>query len=263
MYKAIIFDLDDTLIWDAKSIQMAFQDTCKKAAAINPAIDSNKLVESVKVQARKLYESYETYPFTQQIGINPFEGLWGKFEDKGEDFKKLHHIVPDYQIEAWTEGLKGIGIVDAELGQQLADTFPQMRKKHVYYYPDTFSVLDSLYGTYKLLLLTNGSPDLQQTKLNLSPELARYFDHIVISGSYGRGKPDKGIFDYALSLLDVQEGEAIMIGDNLLTDIRGANLAGIDSVWINHHQRVASDDQPDYEVKGLGEVLSIINQNSK
>ena len=76
-----------------------------------------------------------------------------------------------------------------------------------------------LKGKYKLLLLTNGSPDLQNTKLEITPELVPYFDQIVISGAFGKGKPDPSIFEHALSLLEIDKEEALMVGDNLMTDI--------------------------------------------
>src|SRR5699024_11724514 len=74
-----------------------------------------------------------------------------------------------------------------------------------YLYNETIEVLEKLKGKYELLMLTNGSPDLQQMKLSLSPELAPYFKHIVISGDFGKGKPSQEIFKYALSLLDVDK----------------------------------------------------------
>ena len=86
---------------------------------------------------------------------------------------------------------------------------------------------------YKLVLLTNGSPSLQQTKLEITPEIAPYFDHIIISGAFGKGKPDPSIFHHALAQCDVTAEEALMVGDNLMTDILGASRVGIPSVWIN------------------------------
>ncbi|MCG2953054.1 HAD-IA family hydrolase, partial [Escherichia coli] len=75
-------------------------------------------------------------------------------------------------------------------------------------------------------LLTNGSPQLQNIKLEITPEIVPYFDEIVISGAFGRGKPDPSIFDHALSLLNLSKDEVIMVGDNLMTDILGASRAG-------------------------------------
>ena len=115
--KAVLFDLDDTLLWDERSVDEAFQATCQVAAQ-EAGVDPAKLEEAVRREARALYESYETYPFTVNIGINPFEGLWGKFE-AGEDehFRRLQRIVPHYRTDAWTQGLRALGVDDPELGR--------------------------------------------------------------------------------------------------------------------------------------------------
>ena len=198
--KAIFFDLDDTLLWDKKSVETAFQKTCAYAAAkVN--VDAASLELAVREEASALYDTYETRPFTQMIGINPFEGLWGTFDDPSEDFQKMKAIIPEYQKQAWTRGLRKLGIEDEALGSELATYFPNMRKESPFIYEETFEVLDQLKGKYTLLLMTNGSPSLQNTKLEISPEIAPYFDHILISGAFGKGKPDPSIFEHALDLV--------------------------------------------------------------
>ena len=197
MIKAIFFDLDDTLLWDQKSIKEAFVATCKVAEQ-RYGIDPDKFEEAVREAARNLYSSYETYEFTKMIGINPFEGLWGDFLDDQDDFRKMSSVVPAYRKDAWTAGLKGMGIDDTDFGYELGERFPQERRKTPFVYDETFETLEALKGKYKLLLLTNGSPNLQNTKLTITPELSPYFDHIVISGDFGRGKPDPSIFEQCL-----------------------------------------------------------------
>lgn len=261
MIKAIIFDLDDTLLWDQKSVKMAFETTCLIAKE-KYDVDPEKLEEAVRREARALYSSYETYEFTQMIGINPFEGLWGDFLDDEENFRKMKEIVPTYRKDAWTKGLLVLGIDDKEFGAELAERFPAERRRNPFIYEDTFSVLEKLKGKYKLLLLTNGSPDLQNTKLAITPEIAPYFDSIVISGSFGRGKPDPSIFEYALKKLNVTKDEAIMVGDNLMTDILGASRVEMKSVWINREMKERNEVKPDYEIKQLEELLGILNSLS-
>jgi len=258
MIKAIFFDLDDTLLWDQKSVQEAFRATCEAAKQKYDQLDPAVLEEAVRKEARELYSSYETYPFTQMIGINPFEGLWGNFLDDEENFRKMKEIVPTYRKESWTRGLKACGIDDPEFGHELAERFPAERRQKPFVYEESFQVLDELKRKYKLLLLTNGSPDLQNTKLTITPELVPYFDQIVISGAFGRGKPDPSIFLHALSLMGLEKDEVIMVGDNLMTDILGANRAGIKSVWINRHNKERNEVIPTYEIKHLEELYGIL-----
>lgn len=262
MLKAIMFDLDDTLLWDEKSVKQAFHATCEYAATIYE-LDPVTLEEAVRYHADKLYQSYETYPFTKMIGTGTFEAFWAEYTDEGEGFEKLREIVPEYRKQAWLKGLQACDIDDASFAEELAKKFPEERKKHIYLYDETLDVLNKLKDKYKLLMLTNGSSQLQHLKLSLSPELAPYFDHIVISGEFGEGKPSENIFKYALNLLEVDKREAVMIGDNPNTDILGAVRSDIDSIWINHHNKKLEEITPTFEVKRLKEVLPIIKDLSK
>ncbi|WP_040954511.1 HAD family hydrolase [Virgibacillus sp. SK37] len=258
MKKAIIFDLDDTLLWDAKSVKEAFKATCevvRKRYGVAPEL----LEEKVRERARSLYAGYDTYPFTQMIGINPFEGLWGSFNDEGNDFKRLREIVPQYREDAWTLGLKDVGIDNLVMGKELATLFPEMRKRHPYVYEETFEVLDELKRNYSLALLTNGSPELQYTKLDITPELQPYFEHIVISGAFGKGKPDVSIFNHVLDLLALSQEQVMMVGDNLHTDILGASQAGIDSVWVNRNRKEKNSEiVPTYEISSLQGIFNLL-----
>lgn len=110
-----------------------------------------------------------------------------------------------------------------------------------------------------LLLLTNGAPDLQQEKIDSIPGIADYFDHIIISGTFGAGKPAPSIFQHAMELLGISPEEGMMVGDNLDTDIKGAGGIGMRSVWINHEGRTApAGNLPTYEIGRLSELLDIL-----
>ncbi|MCA1053893.1 HAD family hydrolase [Rossellomorea aquimaris] len=258
MIKAVFFDLDDTLLWDSKSIKHAFEETCKYAGS-KVTVVPETLEEEVRKEARKLYSSYDTYEFTQMIGINPFEGLWGDFWDEGhEQFRMMAEIVPDYRQQAWTNGLENVGINDEGLGKELAERFRLERKNHPYVYHDTYHVLDELKDDYTLVLLTNGSPQLQNLKLQMTTELIPYFKEIVISGAIGRGKPDTAMFMHALDRLSLKPEEVVMVGDNLKTDILGSRRTGIRNVWINRHELHPEEVVPDYEIKELSEIIDVI-----
>ncbi|KAA0564720.1 HAD family hydrolase [Bacillus sp. CH30_1T] len=259
MIKAIMFDLDDTLLWDSKSIEEAFKATCRYAQT-RVGVDPKDLELSVREAATKLYSTYDTYEFTQNIGINPFEGLWGDFLDEhDEGFHKMKEIVPAYRKMAWKTGLQSLGIYDENLGEELSERFRIERKERPFVYEDTFHVLNEVKDKFQLLLLTNGSPHLQNTKLERTPELVPYFEEIIISGDIGKGKPDSAMFLHALDRLRLQKDEVIMVGDNLNTDILGASNLGITTVWINRRQQKPQDIIPDYEIKVLHEVLEIVN----
>jgi putative hydrolase of the HAD superfamily len=257
--KAILFDLDDTLLWDERSVKEAFQATCQEAAK-HYDVPPEKLEAAVRQEARNLYEGYETFSFTKMIGINPFEALWAHFsEGENPNFKKLRELAPSYRAESWTRGLRALGIEDPDLGYRLGELFPKERRSRPLVYESTFRVLDRLKEKYRLLLLTNGAPDLQKEKIAGFPKLAPYFEHIVISGEFGEGKPAASIFRHAMRLLGIEPGEGIMIGDKLTTDILGSNGVGMKNIWINHH-RISRTDEivPAYEVHALEDILPII-----
>lgn len=256
---AVLFDLDDTLLWDERSVEEAFEVTCQ-AGADETGVDAKALLAAVREEARALYESYDTFAFTKMIGINPFEGLWANFTAGSQpEFRQLQELAPVYRKESWRRGLQRLGVDNETLAQTLAEQFAAERRTRPYVYEETFEVLKELQGNVKLLLLTNGSPDLQQEKLDGVPELVPYFDHIIISGDFGRGKPDVSIFQHALDLLGVEADQAVMVGDKLTTDIKGGNAAGLHTVWINRVNRPHDPSNlPKFEIKHLSELHAII-----
>ncbi|MCY1186369.1 Pyrimidine 5'-nucleotidase YjjG [compost metagenome] len=122
-------------------------------------------------------------------------------------------------------------------------------------------MLDELKGKYQLVLLTNGAPSLQNLKLEITPEIAPYFDHIIISGDFGKGKPDASIFEFVMEKAGITADEAIMVGDNLNTDILGSSRVGMRNVWINRESNIANGAvTPTYEVDSLTALLELVNK---
>lgn len=258
MIQAIFFDLDDTLFWDSRCVTEALEATCALAHE-RYQIDARQLESTVRIQAKSIYESMDTYPFALMIGTGPMEALWARYEE-GEGFAELRAAVPQYRFQTWRNSLQAFGIDDEPFAELLANTFPIERRKLSHVYPETYEVLDQLkMQTYKLLLLTNGSPDLQKEKLSTVPKLLAYFDQILISGEFGVGKPDLSLFKYALDHFSLQPHEVIMVGDKLSTDIKGANLSGIPSVWINREQLPTDPAvEPSYTITNLCELEGIL-----
>ncbi|MBT4098698.1 MAG: HAD family hydrolase [Gemmatimonadetes bacterium] len=55
------------------------------------------------------------------------------------------------------------------------------------------------------------------------------------------------------------------IGDNVRTDVGGANAAGLHSVWLNRFEQTLTEDDPvpDIEVKSLSELASLLGPGSQ
>jgi len=65
-------------------------------------------------------------------------------------------------------------------------------------------------------------------KLNLT----KYIDYLITSEEAGTEKPNKEIFELALSRMGLNVDEVIMIGDSLEKDIAGANNVGIKPIHL-------------------------------
>ena len=61
----------------------------------------------------------------------------------------------------------------------------------------------------------------------------RYFDGVIGSGVVGVEKPDPRIFEEALRVGGVGRARAIHVGNDPISDIRGASEVGIDTVLVD------------------------------
>lgn len=84
---------------------------------------------------------------------------------------------------------------------------------------------------YRLYIVTNGNAASQRTRLAHSG-LLPYVGDVFVSEDAGAAKPDKRYFDYVFSRIPGFEKErALLIGDSLTSDMRGAQNGGIDGLW--------------------------------
>ncbi|XEC94360.1 HAD family hydrolase [Paenibacillus tarimensis] len=259
MAKILLFDLDNTLIWDEQSMREAFEAACMHAARCT-AVEHAKLEKYVREEADRLFRGLETYSYADAIELTCLEALWSQFrKDLHPMLRRLGQIAPAYRKAAWTAGLQRAGVDNEDLGAALAEMFMVERRKRPLLYEDTLRTLNQLVQDYRMLILTNGDPDLQQEKVDGIAGLADFFEHIVISGCFEEGKPGGAMFRHSLSLAGACPEECIMIGDNLLTDILGANRAGIPSIWVNRSGKARSSAiAPDREVTSLSEIPGLL-----
>jgi HAD superfamily phosphatase (TIGR01668 family) len=62
--------------------------------------------------------------------------------------------------------------------------------------------------------------------------LQRLSDELGVPFIRAKFKPSRQMYDMALERYAIKPEQAVMIGDQLLTDVLGANRAGIDAFWI-------------------------------
>ncbi len=255
--KAVIFDLDDTLVVEKASAEAAIMATCSVGAQ-KYEIDPNDLYQTIWQKARELWHKSPARPYCISIGISSWEGLWARFEGNDENLKILRSWSPTYRRQAWHKTLLQHGVNDPAFAEFLSEEFQRQRRKLHNVYSDVEVSLGKLNKTYRLALVTNGAPDLQREKISGS-RLEKYFNEIVISGEVGVGKPDPKIFEITLERTGARPDQAVMVGNGLETDIKGAQEAGVRAVWMNRKKEQPENNvKPDYEISDISELESIL-----
>jgi len=124
-------------------------------------------------------------------------------------------------------------------------------------FPEVPSVLASLRANgMKLGIITNGTVWMQESKLHRLG-LLDLVDEVLISQREGLGKPDPKIFLSAVARLGVSASEAWYVGDNPITDIRGAFEAGLTAVW-RYTPHWPPPDVPAREIRSAQELVSML-----
>ena len=132
-------------------------------------------------RAREAWFAAPTITYCQAIGIASWEGLWARFPGDDPILEALRRWAPAYRREAWSRALSDLGVRDAAFAERLASIFPVERRARHVVFPDVEETLRALRGTWRLAILTNGTPGLQREKIAGSG-LAHYFDAITVAG---------------------------------------------------------------------------------
>jgi putative hydrolase of the HAD superfamily len=229
--RALLLDLDDTLIAEERAAAATFAAVARLAAERH-TIDVAALADGARRRARELWRAAPTFPYCKRIGISSWEGLWCRFDGEAQELRALREWAPDYRAAAWRLALADQDVRDDELAHDLGEGFGVERRARHETFADVPAALDALRDEHALALVTNGASCLQREKLDASG-LADRFDAVVVSGDIGKGKPDPAMFAAALRALGAEPGEAVMVGDSLRNDVDGALAAGLRAVWVN------------------------------
>lgn len=130
---------------------------------------------------------------------------------------------------------------------------------------DTLPTLKKLEENgYRLGMISNAGDDQDVQQLTNRFGISHYFDFILTSAACSYRKPHPRIFELALSNWYFLPAEAVMIGDNLDADIRGAKNAGLYAVWISRRAGRQNGDplpvQPDAELSTLSELPALLDR---
>ncbi|MGH7357094.1 MAG: HAD family hydrolase [Candidatus Rokuibacteriota bacterium] len=204
--RAVLFDLDDTLLDYSSGVDRCWETAFRTAAP--PGLDAAALLP-VLAETRRWF--------------------WSEPE--------RHRAERVDMLRAWTRiaahTLERAGRADARAAAQVAEAFAASRRATMRLFPDARACLERLRRRdVALALVTNGDARQQRDKIERHG-LASFFQAIVIEGEFGRGKPDAAVYEAALRALGRRADEACMVGDNLEWDVAGPQRLGLTGVWID------------------------------
>ncbi|QSW99782.1 HAD family hydrolase [Haloterrigena alkaliphila] len=107
-------------------------------------------------------------------------------------------------------------------------------------------------------IVTNLTTRIQLEKVDRLG-LEEHIDLLLTSEETGREKPGSVMFSLALSRLESRPSEAVMVGDNIETDVVGANAVGLETVLWNADvdpadEPLAGRRRPDHRIDSFGDL---------
>jgi putative hydrolase of the HAD superfamily len=99
-------------------------------------------------------------------------------------------------------------------------------------YPESEQVLSKLRELgYRLYVVSNWDVQLESVLEDLG--WTHHFDGIVASAVVGVEKPDPGIFEEVLRISGANPDRVVHVGNDPVSDVKGATACGIDAVFVN------------------------------
>ncbi|HLY27766.1 MAG TPA: HAD family hydrolase, partial [Aggregatilineales bacterium] len=192
--RAILFDLDDTILNDTGDNQHCWELACEIYAPQLGGISSIELLTAIETYRRWYWDDPERH---RSGRLNMVEAR--------------RHIV--------TVAIQQLGVDSPEIACRLADYHTGLREELLAPFAGALETLQQVQKQdIRTALITNGSGSAQRRKIERF-NLASYFDCILVEGEFGVGKPDPQVYLHAIASLNVQPNQTWMIGDNLEWDV--------------------------------------------
>ncbi len=223
MIKAVLFDLDNTLVDFMKMKEMAV------VGAVEAMIDAG-LPMTREEAVRKIYAIYDREGIEDQKVFDKF-----LMENLGE---------VDYKILA-------AGIVG----------YRRAKEGALVLYPKVYYTLMELLKMGKRLAVVSDAPKLQAWTRLVQTGLHHFFEVVVAFEDTNTRKPAPEPFLFALRKLGVEPSETLMIGDWAERDILGAKTLGMVTVFARYGNTFGTvNSGADYEVDSVDHILNVIKE---
>jgi putative hydrolase of the HAD superfamily len=230
--RALLFDLDDTIVRESAGNENLWAEMCDAFAA-RAGAEAHALHTAV-LAAR--------------------DWFW---DDLARE-KRGRLAMPWARRAVAEEAFRRLGLRNLAVAHALGDAFTRTRSERMHFFPGARETLLALRARgHRLALLTNGGALFQREKVERF-ELAPLFDIVLVEGELGFGKPDPRVFERALRALGAAPHEALMTGNDLRSDVFGAKRAGLRAVWVDHAREgvpAGAPAQPDRVVSAIAELL--------
>ncbi|PJF44968.1 MAG: hypothetical protein CUN55_01315 [Phototrophicales bacterium] len=245
MLKAVIFDMDDTLLnWNERTENWsAYHRIHLKYVAdyINTFFSAHQLDFEAFFQV-----SNDLIHQTWQHALQTLEAPHlGHILQQALDMlciEKHPQITPDTLIDAYQ--WRGVPGVKA--------------------FPESVEVLNTLKSHgLKIGLVTNAFQPMRIRTYELEVNgLLPFFDSMISAADVGVLKPHKRIFEQALEELNIEANEAVFVGDSLEADIVGAQNVGMFAILRRIEDKVLSYQngiRPNAEITSLDQLFEIFD----
>ncbi len=226
MIKAVIFDLDNTLLDFMKMKKVSVD------AAVDAMIDAGLKVPKEEM-IEKIYEVYDK------------EGI--------EDQKIFNKVLADK-----------LGEVDYRILSAGIIGYRRAKEGTMCLYPHVHLTLTGLVKMGIKMVIVSDAPRIPMWLRISELGVQHYFDYVINFDDTGEKKPSPKPFLKALELLGMKPEEVMMIGDWAERDVVGAKKVGIKTVFARYGDIFdVKESGADYEVNDIIELLDIVKEENK
>jgi putative hydrolase of the HAD superfamily len=229
----VLFDLDDTLVAYSDGGARAWERLCREYAP-HCGVDAGRLWAVIRKHSI---------------------GFWG--DPVRHRRERVDMCGARRKILSLT--LDELGCQREGLAEEMAEHRTRLAVEMVDLFPGALATVQRLkQAGVKLGMVTNGTASEQWAKIDRFG-LREMFDAVVVEGEFGRGKPDREVFDHVLDTLGIEPRDAWMVGDNLEMDIAPARELGMHTVWHDWRGSGLPSEvpcQPHRIIRQIGELAA-------